>query len=300
LRGLGFNRVSFGIQDFDPVVQKAVNRVQPAELNREVVRKSRELDFESINIDLIYGLPHQTEQSFSKSIDHIIDISPDRLAVFHYAHVPWLKPHQKAIPEAALPNAEERVKIKIMVIEKLTKAGYVYIGMDHFAKPKDSLSIAMNAKTLHRNFQGYTTHSEAEIIAMGMTSISQLHHVYAQNAKTEREYMEKLDRDRLPTHIGYRLSEDDQLRRYVITELMCNNRLFKGEVEAKFGVGFDTYFHSSLEKLDEFAENQLLNIFDDRLEITDKGRFVSRNIAMAFDPYLEKADPNKPAYSRTV
>jgi oxygen-independent coproporphyrinogen-3 oxidase len=301
IREAGFNRVSFGVQDLNEKVQAAVNRVQPMELNRRVVEESRELGFESVNIDLVYGLPHQTVDSYAQTLDKVLEITPDRLAVFNYAHVPWMKKHQKIIPVDALPTPEERLQILKLVIERLTGAGYVYIGMDHFAGPEDDLTKSLNEGTLHRNFQGYTTYAGTEIYAMGITAISQLESVYAQNVKSIPEYREMLERDTLPTQIGYRLDDDDKLRRYVITEIMCNNRVIKSEVKTRFGVDFDSYFHDSLAKLDDFVEDGLVSFPDDRLQVHPEGRLVIRNIAMAFDRYLEdgQSESNQ-KYSRTV
>jgi oxygen-independent coproporphyrinogen-3 oxidase len=301
LRGAGFNRVSFGIQDFDPEVQKAVNRIQPEQTGREVVRWSREFGFESVNIDLIYGLPHQTAESYKTTLDKIIDISPDRLAVFNYAYVPWLKKHQRVIPETALPGAGERLQLLKLIIETLTSAGYVYIGMDHFAKPGDELARALADHTLYRNFQGYSTRANAEVYAMGVTSISQLKNVYAQNTKDTAAYAGMLERGLVPTQVGYRLDDDDKIRRYVITEIMCNSRVIKSEVTERFGVDFDSYFASSTAKLDEFVRDGLVSLRPDRLQVHGAGRLVIRNVAMAFDRYLEAQGGDKnPVYSRTV
>ena len=301
IRKAGFNRVSFGLQDLDEKVQVAVNRVQPMELNRRVVEESRELGFDSVNVDLVYGLPHQTVDSYARTLDKVLEIAPDRLAVFNYAHVPWLKKHQNIIPVEALPSPEERLQILKLVIERLTGAGYVYIGMDHFAGPEDTLTKALTEGMLHRNFQGYTTYAGTEIYAMGITAISQLSGVYAQNVKSIPEYREMLELGRLPTHIGYRLDDDDKLRRYVITEIMCNNRVMKSEIESRFGVAFDEYFEDSIAKLDGFVADGLLSFHDDRLQVHPEGRLVVRNIAMAFDRYLEdgNSDP-KQKFSRTV
>ena len=300
IRKVGFNRISFGVQDLDPLVQEAVNRIQPEFLNRKVVEESRELGFDSVNIDLIYGLPYQTVDSYTITLDKIIDMSPDRLAVFNYAHVPWLKKHQRLIPVENLPVAMERLKMLKMIIERLTKSGYVYIGMDHFAKPEDDLTKALNDHTLYRNFQGYSTYADTEVYAMGITAISQLHNVNAQNVKGIKEYKQMLDVGKIPTHVGYRLHDDDKIRRFVITELMCNNRIVKSEVWERFGVNFDAYFTDSIERLGEFIEDGLVQAFPDRVQVTEEGRLVIRNIAMAFDAYLESAQPEKPVYSRTV
>lgn len=301
IREVGFNRVSFGVQDFDDEVQQAVNRIQPEALTRQVVEVSRELGFHSINVDLIYGLPYQTVERYSKTIDKIIDINPDRLAVFNYAHVPWLKKHQRVIPTAALPEATERLKILKMVIERLTESGYVYIGMDHFAKPGDELAQALKDHTLYRNFQGYTTRAGAEVYALGITAISQLNSVYAQNVKNTADYYRMIEEGIFPTHVGYRLNEDDKIRRFVITELMCNSRVLKAEVTEKFGVDFDSYFAESTPKLQEFIDDGLLTLLPDRIQVHEPGRLVIRNIAMAFDKYLEQdRKQKKPLYSQTV
>ncbi len=301
LKDVGFNRLSFGVQDVDDKVQKAVNRIQPEAMTRGVVEESRKLGFQSINIDLMYGLPHQTIETYVDTLETAIDISPDRLAVFNYAHVPWLKKHQNVLPAEALPGATERLNILKLVIERLTESGYVYIGMDHFAKPEDELSLALKNHTLYRNFQGYSTSADAEIYAMGSTSISQLNNVYAQNKKNLKEYYQRLDDGQLPTSVGYRLSDDDQVRRYVITEVMCNNRVLKSEVQRRFGVEFDTYFSKALEKMKPFVDEKLVSLEPDRLQIHEAGRLIIRNIAMAFDAYLEADQQKKePMYSRTV
>jgi oxygen-independent coproporphyrinogen-3 oxidase len=300
IRRVGFNRVSFGVQDLDERVQQAVNRVQPMELNKRVVEESRDLGFPSINIDLIYGLPYQTVDSYARTLDKVLEISPDRLAVFNYAHVPWMKKHQRVIPTDALPSPEERLQILKLVIERLTGGGYVYIGMDHFAREDDDLTIALEKGSLHRNFQGYTTHAEAEIYAMGITAISQLKRVYAQNVKTIKDYGEMLESGRLPTQIGHRLDDDDILRRYVITEVMCNNRVLKSEVKDRFGIDFDDYFRGALERLSDFAEDGLVSFLDDRLQVNESGRLVIRNIAMVFDRYLDEQTDSGQKFSRTV
>jgi len=300
LREIGFNRLSFGVQDFDSRVQEAVNRVQPEELNRWVLSQSHEHNFDSVNVDLIYGLPHQTVDSYAKTLDKIIDLNPDRLAVFNYAHVPWLKAHQKVLPEDALPTTGERVRLLKLAIERLTDGGYEYLGMDHFAKPDDDLTVAARNGRLHRNFQGYTTHGEAEIYAMGMSSISQLVNAYAQNEKNETKYRQAVDGGEIPTIGGYRLNEDDQVRRFVIMQIMCNNVVRKDDVKKHYGVDFDDYFASSLGRLGEFVQDGLLEILPDRIQLSEEGRLVIRNVAMAFDNHLEAESGRGPTYSRTV
>lgn len=299
-RESGFNRVSMGVQDFDPAVQKAVNRVQSEEITRDAVEWSRELGFRSINIDLIYGLPHQTVEQFAATVDRVILLSPDRLAVFNYAHVPWLKPHQKVLDESTLPSPETKLEIFRVTIAKLLAAGYVNVGMDHFARPDDELALARRAGTLYRNFQGYSTKSGCDLYAFGMSAISFLGGVYHQNLKTVNEYAARLDGGGLPTHAGYRMTRDDVIRREVIMRIMCDNEVMKGEVEREFGIRFDEYFADALPRLDPFAADGLLEHRPDRIVITTPGRLVVRNIAMCFDPYLEKMRRDKPIFSKTL
>lgn len=299
-RELGFNRLSFGVQDFEHQVQVTINRLQPEDMTRRVVEESRALGFPSINVDLIYGLPYQTEETFQRTIDKIIDISPDRLAVFNYAHVPWLKKHQRVIPEEALPTPEVKLRLFKMTIEQLTEAGYVFIGMDHFARPDDELSIAQKTRTLYRNFQGYSPRAGAEVFALGITSISQLQRIYAQNVKDTRRYEQLLDAGKIPTHVGIALTDDDVLRRHVINELMCNNRLQKPAVEARFRIQFDQYFADALEALKPLQADGLVELDSDEIRVTEQGRFVVRNIAMAFDWYLKQENSTKAIYSKTI
>jgi oxygen-independent coproporphyrinogen-3 oxidase len=299
-REMGFNRISMGVQDFDLEVQKAVNRIQPEDITRQAVEWSRELGFKSINIDLIYGLPFQTVESFERTIDKIIDISPDRLAVFNFAYVPWLKPHQRVIKRETLPSPEVKLQILKMTIEKLTSAGYVYIGMDHFARPDDELAIAQREKTLYRNFQGYSTRAGADLYAFGMSSISQFQNIYAQNFKELKEYYSRIDEGIFPTALGYRMNQDDVIRRHVIMRLMCDMELDKREVEKRFNLNFDNYFTDSISKLQEFVDDDLIKITDDKIIVTGMGRLVIRNIAMCFDAYIDKMMREKPIFSRTV
>ncbi|MCX7762736.1 MAG: oxygen-independent coproporphyrinogen III oxidase [Candidatus Kryptonium sp.] len=297
---VGFNRISMGVQDFDPKVQKAVNRIQPETITRQAIDWARELGFRSINIDLIYGLPFQTVESFEKTIDKIIELSPERLAVFNFAYVPWLKPHQRVIKKEDLPTPEVKLQILKMTIEKLTEAGYVYIGMDHFAKPDDELAIAQREKTLYRNFQGYSTRAGADLYAFGMSAISQFQNIYAQNYKELKDYYARIDEEKFPTVVGYKMSQDDIIRKHVIMRLMCDMELTKSEVERKFGINFDEYFADSLPKLQEFIDDGLVELTDDKIIVTLMGRLVIRNIAMCFDAYLEKMMKEKPIFSRTV
>jgi oxygen-independent coproporphyrinogen-3 oxidase len=299
-RESGFNRVSMGVQDFNPEVQKAVNRIQPESITRDAVEWSRELGFGSINIDLIYGLPHQSVESFAVTVDRIVELSPDRLAVFNYAHVPWLKPHQKVLDEKALPSPEAKLEIFKMTLEKLVAAGYENVGMDHFSKPDDELAVARRNGTLYRNFQGYSTKSGCDLYAFGMSAISLVGGVYHQNVKSIWDYYGRLDAGELPTHAGYRMTPDDVIRREVIMRIMCDNEVMKADVSRKFGIDFDAYFADSLPKLGKFTGDGLLELRADRIVITPPGRLIVRNIAMCFDPYLEAMQKERPVFSKTV
>ncbi|MGB9664296.1 MAG: oxygen-independent coproporphyrinogen III oxidase [Ignavibacteria bacterium] len=299
LREGGFNRISMGVQDFNEKVQKYVNRIQPEELTRQVVQWVRELGFKSINLDLMYGLPFQTLETFEKTIDKVLELSPDRLAVFNYAHVPWMKKHQALIHEEDLPTAQEKLNILKMTIEKLTSNDYVFIGMDHFAKPEDELARALKEKKLYRNFQGYSTHAGCDLFAFGVTSISQLKNVYAQNFKTEKEYFRAIDDEKLPIFKGYRLKEDDQIRRKVIMNLMCNFELKLDEIENEFQINFKDYFKNSLSQLLDMSEEGLIEMNSTEIKVTEMGRLLIRNIAMKFDGFIERQQ-DQMKYSRTI
>ncbi len=299
LRKNGFNRISLGVQDFDSKVQEAVNRIQPDNVTNQTVDWIRELGFLSMNIDLMYGLPFQTFDSFNNTLDKIIKISPERIAVFNYAHVPWMKKHMELINADDLPSAETKLNILQLTIEKLTEAGYIFIGMDHFAKPDDELSIALKEKKMYRNFQGYSTYPDTDLFAMGITGISQVQDVFAQNYKTENEYFKALDENLLPTARGYHLSFDDKLRRFVIMRLMCDFELDFPSVESKFYINFKDYFSKELNSFDEMETDNLVALSDNKIEITEMGRLLIRNIAMKFDAFI---DSNKEVskYSKTI
>ena len=297
LRELGFNRASMGVQDFDPQVQKSVNRINSPEMVREVIHWIRESGFQSLNLDLIYGLPNQTTDSFATTLEIIIELNPDRLAVFNYAHVPWMKPHQKLIRELDLPSPEEKLSMLKLIIETLTSSHYVYIGMDHFARPTDELAIAQREKSLHRNFQGYSTKSGVDIYALGMSSISQLENIYAQNFKQLPRYYERIDNSRLPIEKGFLLSRDDQIRREVIMRLMCDMALDYKEISQTLKIDFMGYFENQLEGLSEFEADELIVRNADGLIVTETGRLFIRNIAMLFDAYLEESQAR---FSNTV
>ena len=298
LRGLGFNRMSLGVQDFDPVVQRAVNRIQPLQMTVDCMNAARANGFKSIGVDLIYGLPHQTVQSFRHTLDTILLLAPDRLSVFGYAHMPQRFKMQRQIDERALPSPAERLAILQLVIEQLTDAGYVYIGMDHFALPTDELARAQQQRTLHRNFQGYSTGAECDLIGFGASSIGKVGDVYAQNAKDLAGYGDAIDNGRLAIARGVRLTAEDRLRRDIITELMCNLELRFDEFEAAYGVRFLSAFAPELERLRAFEQDGLVARDGRRLKVLPAGRMFVRNIAMVFDPYL-RAQPET-RYSRTV
>ena len=299
-REIGFTRTSFGVQDFNPDVQEAINRVQSEEITRQTVAWARELGFNSINLDLIYGLPYQSVESFADTVEKIIDISPNRVAVFNYAHVPWLKKHQNVIPTAAIPSPDERLAILEMTIEKLIDAGYEYIGMDHFAKPTDELAIAQKNNTLYRNFQGYSTRAGCDVYAMGVSAISQFENIYAQNQKNINDYYARIDRREAATAVGYRMTQDDHIRKETIMQLMCNLEIDKRRVEKEFDIVFDDYFAEDLKKLDAFTREGLLEVGPDKISVAGSGILIIRNIAMCFDAYLEQMMKEKPVFSKTV
>lgn len=300
LQEVGFNRCSMGVQDFQPEVQAAVNRIQPEAITRQAVAWARDLGFSSVNMDLMYGLPHQTRETFAATLDTVLTLQPDRLAVFNYAHLPQMFKHQRLIQDEWLPAPEEKLELLKLSIETLTAAGYVYIGMDHFAKPENELARAMQAGTLYRNFQGYSTHAGLNLIALGMSSISMLSSLYVQNHKTLGEYYQALDAGNLPTLRGVELTQDDRLRREVIVELMCNFVLKKARIAEKYGIVFDDYFGDALRQLEPFAEDGLIHLGQDKLTVTTAGRLLIRNIVMSFDAYLQRKADNKPHFSRTV
>lgn len=299
-RECGFTRMSMGVQDFELKVQKAINRVQSEETTRAAVDWARKHGFGSVNLDLIYGLPHQTPETFAVTLAKVIDISPDRLAIFNYAHVPWLKKHQVLIEPDDLPAADVRIELLRMTIETLTAAGYQYIGMDHFAKSTDELAIAQNEKTLYRNFQGYSTRAGCDVYAFGMSAISQFENIYAQNVKTVPEYFERVDAGRAATHVGYRMTEDDHIRKETIMQLMCHLSIDKAAVGSRFGIDFDTYFAADLPKLAQFVDDGLLEVTPSHIRVARQGKLIVRNIAMCFDAYLEQMTAARPVFSKTV
>jgi oxygen-independent coproporphyrinogen-3 oxidase len=300
LKAAGFNRISFGVQDFDPQVQKAVNRIHSEEVILEVFGQLRQAGFDSINVDLIYGLPKQSLATFTDTIEKIIRMNPDRIALFNFAYLPTLFKHQRLVREEDLPSPEEKLRILKMSIEKLTASGYVYIGMDHFAKPDDELCIAQRNKTLYRNFQGYSTKAGCDLLAFGNSAIGQLEDVYAQNHKTVQDYCAAIDAGTPATARGYRLHRDDHIRREVIKHIMCDLELHKASLEQRWQIDFDSYFAAELEGLKPLEQDGLLTMTDDSIYVTDTGRLLIRNIAMVFDRYLQTQRDQQPLYSKTV
>jgi len=299
LKEIGFNRASLGVQDFDPAVQEAVHRIQPREMTQQTIDWLREMNFASINLDLIYGLPHQTVESFNRTLDIVIGMQPDRLAVFSYAHVPWVKPAQKILEQKILPPPETKLQLLKNVIERLTENDrYTYIGMDHFARAKDELVLAQRNKTLQRNFQGYSTHSNADIYAFGMSAISQIPDAYWQNEKDLLKYYAALDAGKVPLTRGYVVSEEDKIRRDTIMRVMCDLGLDYAAMSNRLGINFSSHFEREIESLAAFETDGLVRRSETGLEVTDTGRLFIRNIAMCFDNTLAAAGERK--HSRTI
>ena len=300
LRRLGFNRLSMGIQDFHAEVQKAIHRIQPFELTRDLLLAARELGFDSINVDLIYGLPYQSPERFAHTVDQILQLAPDRVALFSYAHVPWLKKQQGSFA-GHLPEGMQKFEIFRTGLLKFLEAGYLYIGMDHFAKPEDELAISQRKRTLHRNFQGYTTKAGADLYGMGVTAISGIQNAYAQNHRELAAWEKSVAERGIATMRGDRLSEDDRLRRAVISRLLCHTVLLKEEIAREFGIDFDRYFADELARLEASREDGLVLLEPGEIRTTWLGRIFIRNLAMVFDPYLEKQQlAAKPLFSKTL
>jgi len=300
LRRLGFNRLSMGVQDFQPEVQQAIHRIQPFEMTRDLVQNARALGFDSINVDLIYGLPCQTPKSFEHTVDQILQIAPDRVALFSYAHVPWLKKQQGSFA-AHLPEGMQKFEIFRTGLLKFVEAGYLYIGMDHFAKPGDELAVSQQNRTLHRNFQGYTTKAGADLYGMGITAISGIQDAYAQNYRDIPSWEKAVQERGLATMRGYHLSNDDRLRRAVISRLLCHTVISKQEINREFGISFDDYFAEELRRLETPREDGLVLLDANEIRTTWLGRIFIRNLAMVFDPYLEKQHLDaKPLFSKTL
>ncbi|HEX4884683.1 MAG TPA: oxygen-independent coproporphyrinogen III oxidase [Casimicrobiaceae bacterium] len=299
LGDLGFNRISLGIQDFDADVQKAVNRIQSEEETRAVIDAARAHGFVSVNADLIYGLPRQSVAKFSVTLDKVIDASPDRIALYSYAHLPHLFKPQRRIEVVELPAPSEKLAILALAIEKLGRAGYVYIGMDHFAKPDDELARAQREGRLHRNFQGYTTRPECDLLAFGISAIGKVGRTYSANVKTLDEYYAILDRAQLPVKRGYELTDDDIVRRDAIARLMCDFVLRPADLERRHGIRFAEYFAPEMALLAPLAADGLVVLAPDEIRVTAKGRLLVRPVAMLFDRHLREAAEEK-KYSRVI
>jgi oxygen-independent coproporphyrinogen-3 oxidase len=303
LRRLGFNRLSLGVQDFTPEVQEAIGRRQSEALTRELFEYARGIGFDSINVDLIYGRPRQQLDTYRRTLDSIVDLQPNRIAVYSYAHVPWLRPHQKEIDARELPDAELKFDLFGAAIDRLLAGGYIAIGMDHFALPGDELAFATSERRLHRNFMGYTTRPATDMIGAGVSAIGDVRGAFSQNHKKLPAYYEAIDEGRFPVERGYALSADDALRRYVITELMCNFHVDCQAVNARFGVLFSDYFGPELAALtgpDGPAADGFLTLSDESIDVTSAGRLFVRNICMAFDKYLPAHQSGRPVFSRTI
>ncbi|MEO1953781.1 MAG: oxygen-independent coproporphyrinogen III oxidase [Campylobacterales bacterium] len=296
----GFNRVSFGIQDFNEKVQIAVHRVQPYTVTKDAMDLARKYNMHSVNVDLIYGLPFQTLETFKETLELALSLNPDRFAVFNYAHVPWMKKTMRKIDETTLPRPDEKLEIMKYTIDYLTSNGYNMVGMDHFAKPKDELFKAIKKGELHRNFQGYTTKGGADLIGVGLTSIGEGVDSYNQNFKKMAEYEEAIDAGRLPFERGVVLNEDDLIRQYVIMELMSNFKLDIKRFEKKFGVVFAEYFSDAIEELKPFIEEELITMDAKHIACSQTGTLLIRNICMPFDAYMKKHSANKKTFSKTI
>lgn len=300
LRDMGFNRLSLGVQDFDPDVQHAVHRVQSIEQTVALINAAREQGFHSVSIDLIYGLPLQNVVSFNRTLAAVINASPDRVAIYNYAHLPERFKPQRRIKTEQLPSPDTKLDLLKLCIKRLTEAGYVYIGMDHFAKPNDSLAVAQRQGRLHRNFQGYSTFADSDLIAVGASAIGSIGPTYSQNEKDLEAYYERLDAGELPIARGLALSHDDLLRRTVIHTLLCHFELNTAAIEAAYGIKFGDYFAQEMTQLQAFERDGLLTLEAGWINVSLKGRLLIRNIVMPFDNYLHRAQQTNATYSRTI
>ncbi|PWB29712.1 oxygen-independent coproporphyrinogen III oxidase [Pseudomonas sp. SDI] len=298
LRELGFNRVSLGVQDLDPLVQRAINRLQSLEQTRAIVEAARTLQFRSINLDLIYGLPKQTPEGFARTVDEVIKLQPDRLSVFNYAHLPERFMPQRRIDASELPSPGAKLEMLQRTIEQLTAAGYRYIGMDHFALPDDELAIAQEESTLQRNFQGYTTHGHCDLIGLGVSAISQIGDLYCQNSSDLNEYQSALDAAQLATRRGLICNQDDRIRRAVIQQLICHFELDFESIEQAFTIDFRGYFNDQWPALQAMAKDGLIKLEHERIEVLPAGRLLVRSVCMVFDAYLDLH--NRQRFSRVI
>ncbi|RMH90927.1 oxygen-independent coproporphyrinogen III oxidase [Lysobacter pythonis] len=300
LAEIGFNRASLGVQDFNPEVQKAINRIQGVEETRAVIEACREHGFHSVNVDLIYGLPKQTLEGFAETLDKVVALRPDRLAVYSYAHLPELFKPQRQLNAYDLPSADTKIALLRLAIDKLVAAGYGYIGMDHFALPDDELALAQARGSLHRNFMGYTTHADSDLIGLGVSSISHIGESFSQNPRTLPEWELAIDEGRLPVWRGLTMAEDDVLRGDLIQQLMCHSRIDKARFERRYDIDFDAYFADAIERLAPLAEDGLVRLHEAAIEATPRGRWLLRNIAMCFDAYLSRPEPARQRFSKAI
>jgi oxygen-independent coproporphyrinogen-3 oxidase len=301
LKGLGFNRLSLGIQDFDQRVQEAVNRIQPLEKVRSLVKAIRKHEFKSISFDLIYGLPHQTSETIAETIKAALSLEPDRISYYNYAHMPERFSSQRAIDRLTLPSAAEKLEMLETIMRSFAEAGYLYVGMDHFVKPDDELAIAQREGHLQRNFQGYSTCLAPDLVGMGVSAISSVGNCFAQNEKEIEAYYKRIDDGQPPISVGLELTEDDLVRRAVIMAIICDLKVIYSDLDSRFGISFTNYFASELNRLTEMEADGLLRIHEDRLEITEVGRRLLRNICMVFDIYFtNRANPNQKVHSKTI
>jgi oxygen-independent coproporphyrinogen-3 oxidase len=299
LAELGFNRLSFGVQDFDPDVQKAVHRIQPAAQVFNLVEEARAIGFDSINIDLIYGLPRQTPESFARTLAQVQQLRPDRIALYAYAHLPERFKPQRRIVSAELPGGAAKVAMLSQSLSAFLAAGYVYVGMDHFALPNDALAVAKSQGRLHRNFQGYSTQPDCDLIGLGVSAIGRIGATYSQNAKTMEEYCDHLDQGRLPVVRGLALNRDDLARRAVIMALMCQGQVLFEPIELAWLIDFKTYFAAELEQLKTLEDQGMVTMDDTGVQVTAQGWFFVRAVGMVFDRYLQ-ADRNRAKFSRII
>lgn len=295
----GFNRMSLGVQDVDPDVQKAINRIQPFEVTHQVLGEARALGYKSINMDLIYGLPLQSVNTMHRTLETVLDWKPDRIALYSYAHLPDRFKPQRRIDSTAIPSAKEKLAMLKLAVTTLLDAGYIYIGMDHFALPQDELAQSLDEGTLQRNFQGYSTRADCDLIALGVSAISRIGHVYAQNARTVEEYHDMLDRGDLPLIRGFVMSRDDEIRRDAIHSLLCQSRLSLHDMSEQWGIDASSYFEEDLHALRPLADDGLVEVSESEVSITPKGRFLSRVVAMRFDKYLRMGQPMA-RYSKVI
>jgi oxygen-independent coproporphyrinogen-3 oxidase len=300
LAGLGFNRLSLGVQDFNPETQKAIRRIQSYERTAEVIELARSLGFRGINCDLIYGLPFQTVDTFAGTIERILKLRPDRIALYNFAFLPRMLAHQRSIREDSLPSGPEKIRIFLNAHDRFVEAGYRYIGMDHFALPDDELAIACDRGTMQRNFMGFTTHADTDLVGMGVSAISFYGSMYAQNTKKLPGYRDAVNRGEFPTMKGLLLDDDDRLRAELITALMCRDRVDIGTLENNHGIVFSDYFADELQRLQPMVEDKLLQVTHGTIELSFLGRLFVRNIAMIFDAYLARQQSANPMFSRTL